>query len=197
MHKFLFYFFSFLAISSAFFVVVLKNQVLSVLSLVLTFISTAVLWLIIQIEFLAMALILVYVGAVLVLFLFVIMMVDVEKSLLKKVFSSRSLFFLILPILFVVFLCYIFNYYDIGLINKKIDINHSESLLFFGNIKSLGLLLYTKYLFEFEVAGLLLLVGIIASVGICYRGIQNRKSQLISKQNSTSKSDRIRFVDNI
>jgi NADH-quinone oxidoreductase subunit J len=73
----------------------------------------------------------------------------------------------------------------------------NDSLVFFGNIKSLGVLLYTKYLFEFEVAGLLLLVGIIAAVGICYRGVQNRKSQLISKQNDTLKSDRIRIVDGV
>lgn len=185
-----FYIFSIVAIFSAGLVVLSKNTVKSVLFLILSFLSTACIWLILEAEFLAITLILVYVGAVMVLFLFVVMMIDQEFEITKLGISKyspliicTSLFLLITLLLFV-------SPYNFGSDVILPEIRGSSY-----NIILLGLLLYNKYLFAFEVVGILFLVGMIAAVAISFRGKQDRLSQDISDQINIKSSDRLKYID--
>ena len=163
----IFYFFSAFAIFGASMVVLCKNSVRAVLFLVLTFFSTAVLWMLLEAEFLALTLVLLYVGAVMVLFLFVVMMLDVERAAVRQGFAR------FLPLgLSVAFLVVMSLVLAVGAKPFAIDIVRTPVLnpVNFSHVKNLGLLLYTHFLYPFELAGVLLLVAIIAAISLTFRG---------------------------
>lgn len=185
-----FYIFAFIAIFSAILVVLSKNTVKSVLFLILSFLSTACIWLLLEAEFLAVTLILVYVGAVMVLFLFVVMMIDQEFEITKLGISKYSPIIIITSLILLVTLIIFVGPYNFGA-----DVILPEFKGIGYNVILLGLLLYNKYLFAFELAGLLFLVGMIAAIAISFRGKQDRLNQDISSQVNVKSSDRLKYVD--
>jgi len=175
MRTILFYLFSFISILSACNMIITKNTVKSVLSLILTFISTSIIWLLLESEYLALVLILLYVGAVMVLFLFVVMMLN-NDEIEKK--NSRTLKEYIIAFFSGIIIFFIFFY---GL-NLK---NNFDNYLLFSSMKntkninetfSLGYLLFTKYLYTFEIIGLILLVSMIIAITLTLqKNIHNKK----------------------
>lgn len=184
-----FYFFSFLSIFSAIFVVLSKNTVKSVLFLILSFLSTACIWLLLEAEFLAITLILVYVGAVMVLFLFVVMMIDQEFEITKLGVSKYSPLIMCSSLLLLITLLLFVSPYHFGSDVMLPEVKSSSN-----NVIILGLLLYNKYLFAFEIAGILFLVGMVAAIAISFRGKQDRLNQDVSEQVNVSSVKRFKYV---
>jgi NADH-quinone oxidoreductase subunit J len=192
MQNVLFWLFAGIAVCAAILVIFAKNPVRAVLSLILTFISTAVTWLMLDAEFLGITLILVYVGAVMVLFLFVVMMLDITFATIEAKFSRW------LPIGLLV-TAGIVGCLLIQFVHAKINFDQAVRKLSYAadasNTQLLGKLVFSKYLLQFEAAGVLLLVAIIAAIGLIYRGPQARKIQNISAQIDTQPKNRVRLVD--
>ena len=189
MQNIFFYIFASISIFSSILVVISKNTVKSVLFLILAFVSTACLWLLLEAEFLAVTLILVYVGAVIVLFLFVVMMIDQEFEVKNLSISKYSLIVLITSISMLIFLFSFMNPFTYGTDMIIPDMKGDLS-----NVKMLGMLLYHKHLFAFEIAGLLLLVGMVAAIAVSFRGKQDRLNQNASDQINISSSDRLKLI---
>lgn len=190
MQSIFFYFFASISIFSSILVVLSKNTVQSVLFLILSFVSTACLWLLLEAEFLAIILILVYVGAVIVLFLFVVMMIDQEFEIKHIGVSKYSPIIIFTSLFMLIVLFKLMNPYTYG---ADIIIPEIKSNL--SNVKMLGLLLYHKHLFAFELAGLLLLVGMVAAIAVSFRGKQDRLSQDISAQINVESSNRLKLIN--
>lgn len=193
LHLVAFYFICMLSLVSALCVVLVKNPIKSVLFLILTFFLTSGLWLFLEAEFLAILLIIVYVGAVMVLFLFAVMLLHIENSLSDNKFVKNSIFYTIVLISLVVVFLYVIttNNYMLTHIQKYTILSNYLSAL--SNTKELGISLYLNYLFEFEVIGILLLVGIVSAITLIFRGRQNRKSQDPSEQIEVKYSNRVGF----
>ncbi len=190
MQSIFFYMFAGVSVFSSILVVISKNTVKSVLFLILAFVATACLWLLLEAEFLAITLILVYVGAVIVLFLFVVMMIDQEFEIKNISISKYSLIILITSILMLVLLFSFMNPYTYGA-----DVIIPEIKGDMSNVKMLGTLLYHKHLLEFELSGLLLLVGMVAAIAVSFRGKQDRLSQDISNQINIMATDRLKLIN--
>lgn len=185
----LFYFFSALTIGSALMVILSKNPVRAVLFLVLTFFAMGSIWILLEAEFLAITLVLVYVGAVMVLFLFVVMMLDIDIAALRSSFMRYLPIGIIVSALVMVSLITaIFReHFDNHLLVKPHPANYND-------VKQLGELLYTQYLYPFEIAGVILLVAIIAAISLTFRGHRGSRVQDPSKQIAVQKKDRLRIV---
>ncbi|MBT3548630.1 MAG: NADH-quinone oxidoreductase subunit J [Gammaproteobacteria bacterium] len=187
----IFYIFSLLLLSSSIAVIMVNNPVKSAISLVLSFFSSAVLWLLLNAEFLSIILILVYVGAVMVLFLFVVMMLDINISRTEEGFVKY------LPIGIIVFatiaglLSYFFyNQFD----NAGDSIITSIDLIGKDNTKNLGYLLYTEYLLAFEIAAIILLLGIISAITLTHKKSETNKYQNPGDQVNVSKNARLKII---
>lgn len=183
----IFYFFAALAVISAFFVVVQNNPVRCVLFLVLTFFASSVLWIMAEAEFLGLILVLVYVGAVMTLFVFVIMMLNIDTEVMKTKIWKYLPFGLFIAALMV---SLIISTFGKGLFTSAVTVE--KSLL--SNTEQLGMVLYTDYVFAFEVAAVILLVAIIAAITLVHRRTHNSKRQHVVKQILTSPKDRLRIV---
>jgi len=188
--KIIFYTFSLISTVSALQVILSKNPVRSVLSLVLCFFSTAVLWMLCESEFLSIVLILVYVGAVMVLFLFVVMMLDIKTSYIKEGFVKYFPLGVSVAFLLVLGIVYSITYNTI--ISCKTFSAYPEN---YNNVKILGEVLFTEYLYPFEISGIILLVAMIAAISLTFRGSQKRKSQDVSAQIKVQAKDRVKLVD--
>lgn len=191
-HKLMFYIFATISLLSALNVIISRNMVRAVFSLILTFLSTAFIWMLLEAEFLAIALVLVYVGAVMVLFLFVIMTLELhfKDDNLSKIFSSYGI---LLAIIFAPIAGY-WLYTSIG--PNVFNLPMKSGLpADYSYIEELGMLLYTKYLIPFEIAGVILLVAIVAAIGLTFRGKQHSKSQLVNEQVLASKANRLKMID--
>jgi len=186
----IFYTFSLVSILAASQVVISRNPVKSVLSLVLCFFSTAILWMLCESEFLSIVLILVYVGAVMVLFLFVVMMLDVKISFLKEGFIKYLPLGISIGVLFVLGIVYSITYNTI--ISCKTFAAYPEN---YNNVKTLGEVLFTEYLYPFEISGIILLVAMIAAISLTFRGSQTRKHQDVTNQIKVQSKERIKLVD--
>ena len=187
----IFYIFSLLLLSSSIAVITVNNPVKSAISLVFSFFSSAVLWLLLNAEFLSIILILVYVGAVMVLFLFVVMMLDINISQAKEGFVRY------LPIGIFVFVTiagllsyFFYNQFE----NSDKNIITSIDLIGTDNTKNLGYLLYTEYLLAFEIAAIILLLGIISAITLTLRKSTTNKYQNPSYQVNVSKNERLRII---
>jgi NADH-quinone oxidoreductase subunit J len=190
--QFVFYFFAALLVLSASMVVIARNPVHSALFLVLAFFCSAAIWLILQAEFLAIVLILVYVGAVMVLFLFVVMMLDINITPLREGFARYLPIGLVVAVLMVIAMGLVIKsvYLETenessGLVQQAVDYNNSVEL---------GKVLFTEYLYPFEIAGAILLVAIIAAISLTLRKGRSKKSQNPTEQVSVKRADRIRMV---
>jgi NADH-quinone oxidoreductase subunit J len=186
----IFYIFSLISILSASQVVLSRNPVKSVLSLVLCFFSTAVLWMLCETEFLSIVLILVYIGAVMVLFLFVIMMLDIKVSFMKEGFIKYLPLGISISILFIVGIVYSITYNAI--ISCKTFASYPEN---YNNVKTLGEVLFTEYLYPFELSGIILLVAMIAAISLTFRGTQKRKQQDVTDQIKVNAKERVKLVN--
>lgn len=185
----IFYGFAGLLLLASLLVIVLRNPVQSALSLVLCFFASAILWLSLQAEFLALILVLVYVGAVMTLFLFVIMMLDIDKVVLQRAFAKYWPFALLVAAALVAILIFILlPTHTIAEPSKTVLANNS-------NIKELGSVLYTQYIYAFELAAVLLLIAIIAAISLAFRGRQpSSKAQDIAQQIQVKRHERVRLV---
>ncbi len=185
----IFYLFSAILIGSALSVVTVGNPIYAVLFLVLSFFSAACIWLLMHAEFLAIVLVLVYVGAVMVLFLFVVMMLDVNVNPLKEGFARY------LPIgLLVAFAMALQMFLVIwtrGLESMPMPEPKPDD---YSHTTELGMLLYTKYLYAFEVAAVILLVAIIAAIALTHRQRPGTRKQDPARQVQVKRSDRVRMV---
>lgn len=184
-----FFFFSLLSIIFSFFVIVSKNPVHSILSLILVFFNAASLLVLLGSEFLAMLFIIVYVGAVAVLFLFVIMMLNIKvTSLTVSIYRYLPISFIFGSIFLLEFL--VLSYIDLSSIDTNniylLDSNFinewTASVTPKSNIVVLGQLLYTYYFYLFIVSGIILLVSMIGAISLTLHRRNDVKKQLIYKQ---------------
>ena len=191
-HQAIFYVFTLLLIASATMVITAKQAVQAALFLVVAFFSSAVLWMLMQAEFLALVLIFVYVGAVMTLFLFVVMMIRADRSELNQSFVRYYFVGFLALIILVGTAFYAFSAKHWPLANTLPTHYPAQ----YNNIQAMGMLLFTKYLFPFEIAAVLLLVGMVSAIALAFHGKkQGTKSQIISQQLRANKKDRLRLVD--
>ena len=189
--QFSFYLFSAILIVAASLVVTVRNPVKAALYLVLVFFSAACIWLTLEAEFLAIVLVLVYVGAVMVLFLFVVMMLDIDVARLREGFTQYLPAGLVIAGVMVAELSLVMLSRRFGLdaiprpVARGVD---------YSNTRELGLVLYTDYVYAFEIAALILLVAIIAAISLTFRRRGGTKVQVISEQLRVTKADRLRIV---
>jgi len=187
----LFYVFATILVLGAVGVILSRNPVYSALCLVLCFITSAVLWLLIEAEFLAIVLVLVYVGAVMVLFLFVVMMLDIKAEVLRAGYARYAPFGAIVMALVVVEIVGVMIAHRMG-----IDVTQGAVPLAadYSNTQELGALLYTKYAYAFEIAAIVLLVAIVAAIALTMRKRPGLKVQDVARQVAVRASDRVRIV---
>jgi NADH-quinone oxidoreductase subunit J len=187
----LFYAFSAVLVGAALGVILARNPVHAVLFLVLCFFNSAVLWLLIEAEFLAIVLVLVYVGAVMVLFLFVVMMLDVNIEKLREGFMKHAPLGILVALIVIVELYYVLWVRRLGL-----DVTGGTAPLpeHYSNTGQIGAVLYTEYVYPFQLAAVVLLIAIIAAIALTMRERPGHKVQDISKQVAVRSQDRVRIV---
>jgi NADH-quinone oxidoreductase subunit J len=190
----LFYIFGTILVVAALGLIIARNPVYSALLLVLCFVTSAAIWLLVEAEFLAIVLVLVYVGAVMVLFLFVVMMLDINLDELRAGFTRFAwLGWLTALAVIVEIVGVVWARSGSGL---GIDANKAPANLpaDYSNTLELGRVLYTQYVYPFELAAVLLLVAIVAAIALTMRARTGHKVQDISKQVAVRAADRIRIV---
>ena len=189
----IFYVFASILVLTSLGVILFKNPVYSAISLILSFITSAALWLLLEAEFLAIVLILVYVGAVMVLFLFVVMMLNIDDVVKTSKFNKMAPFGLFIGLIIVAEL--------ITLIWTRSDqfsmVSVSTGVLDSGvsNTVLLGTTLFTDYLYLFEIAGFILLLAIIVSISLTMRRREGLKRQIVSEQINIDQTKRMKLVD--
>jgi NADH-quinone oxidoreductase subunit J len=186
----LFYAFGLVLLVSAGLVVIVRNPVHAALWLVLSFFTAAALWLLLYAEFLAITLVLVYVGAVMVLFLFVVMMLDINVDLLREGFWRH------LPVALVVGLLMAGEMAVLAWRGASVSAPAAVAPMA-SNTKLLGRVLYTDYVFPFEISAVILLVAIISAIALTLRTRKQTKYQDPAVQLSAHKADRLRIVKGV
>lgn len=187
----IFYFFAAILVVSALGVITARNPVHSALLLVLAFFTAAGLWLLLQAEFLAITLVLVYVGAVMVLFLFVVMMLDINLDILREGFWKWFPFGLAIAVLMAAEM-------GLVLVDRQFNAGNmpvpSPQAAGYSNTKELGRLIYTEYIYAFELAAVILLVAIVAAIALTLRRRTGGRSMNPADQVVVKRADRIRMV---
>ncbi|MHB8257890.1 MAG: NADH-quinone oxidoreductase subunit J [Acidiferrobacterales bacterium] len=189
--QFVFYFFSAILVFAAAMVITIRNPVKAALFLVLAFFSAAGLWVLLEAEFLAIALVLVYVGAVMVLFLFVVMMLDINLVRLREGFGEYLPIGSIVAVLMVLEMGIILGSRHFGLHRFPVPPGHTAN---YSNTRELGMQLYTVYVYPFEIAALILLVAIIAAIALTMRKRPRTRYQDPAQQVRVRPEDRVRIV---
>ena len=165
-----------------------KNPVHSALSLVMVFFTSSAIWLLMEAEFLAIALVLVYVGAVMVLFLFVVMMLDINISQIREGFVRFLPAATLVSAIMIIELVLV-------VVSKEFDISRvAVAAPEMSNTQALGSVLYTDYLLPFEVAAVILLVAIIAAIVLTLRHRAETRYQNPAEQVKVKREDRIRII---
>ncbi len=190
----IFYIFSAILVGSALAVVTVRNPVYAALFLVLAFFTCAGIWLLLEAEFLAITLVLVYVGAVMVLFLFVVMMLDINLAPLKEGFIKFLPVGIAVGVIILIQMAMILGPENFGL--EKFAMPEAQGSDY-SNTKALGLILYTTYVYPFEIASVILLVAIIAAIALTLRKRPEVKSQNVAEQVKVRRDDRVRLVKNM
>ncbi|NUO89136.1 MAG: NADH-quinone oxidoreductase subunit J [Cupriavidus sp.] len=188
----IFYVFALVLVLSALKVITAKNPVHSALFLVLSFFTAAAIWMLLQAEFLAILLVLVYVGAVMVLFLFVVMMIDIDIEHLRRDFWTYVPMASIVGALIIAEMAIVLVRNFIGTTTPVAPSGSQQPG--YTNTGALGKLIYTDYIYAFEVAGIILLVAIIAAVALTLRRRKDVKAQDVSAQLRTRRDERVRLV---
>lgn len=187
---FVFYFLSVILVFASLRVVTLRNPVHAALHLVLAFFSASGIWVLLQAEFLAIALVLVYVGAVMVLFLFVVMMLDINLDRLREGFWSYLPMGAIVAALIVAEMSLVLY----GRYSNVAESNAQQAEAGYSNVMAVGRLLFTEYVYPFELASVILLVGIVAAAALTLRGKRKTKSVKPEQQVFVKAKDRVRVV---
>lgn len=187
----IFYLFSGVLVFSAAMVAVMRNPIHAALFLILAFFASSAIWLLMYAEFLAITLVLVYVGAVMVLFLFVVMMLDINQVTINEGFARYLPMGISIAVLMVIAMGLVVgsDYFlgDRYIATPQLDPDYS-------NTRELGLAIYTKYLYQFEIAGAILLVAIIAAISLGMNKLKVNKSISPEKQVFVKKQDRLRII---
>jgi NADH-quinone oxidoreductase subunit J len=186
-----FYLFATLTIASAIAVIFARNPVHSVLWLILAFFNAAGLMLLVGAEFIAMLVVIVYVGAVAVLFLFVVMMLDVDFASLRSGFTRNLPFGIIVALVLLAEIVIAISARQAG---PSLG-GHAIPAAAQPNIVALGQLLYSRYLFAFELAGLILLVAMIGAIVLTHRSRRDTRPQKVSKQVDRRPQDAIQNIN--
>jgi NADH-quinone oxidoreductase subunit J len=186
MLKIIFYLFSAILVFAAVRVITAKNPVHAALHLVLAFFSSAVIWMLLHAEFLAITLILVYVGAVMILFLFVVMMLDINITVLREGFNRYLPLGIVIGTLILFFMIAAVGSKFFGL-QAPVAENVSNTL-------ALGRALYNDYVYAFEIAAVILLVAMVAAITLTMRPPRQSKYQHPSEQVKVKREDRVRLL---
>jgi NADH-quinone oxidoreductase subunit J len=173
-------------------VVTARNPVHSALYLVLTFFSTALIWVLMEAEFLGIVLLLVYVGAVMVLFLFVVMMLDVNLAPLREGFIRNLPVGVFVALVMIVELALILGPASFGL---ELYPAPEPAPAGTGNTLAIGQVLYTKFVYPFEIAAFILLVAIVAAISLAQRRRPGVHYQDIAAQVRVRAGDRVRIAE--
>ena len=184
-----FYFLSAILVFASLRVITARNPVYAALHLILAFFTCGGIWALLQAEFLAIAIILVYVGAVMVLFLFVVMMLDINIDRIRQGFWNYLPLGAMLGLLMVM---------EMGLVlgSKYFQVPAAEALVPAGvsNTKAIGALMFSEYVYPFELASLILLVGMISAIVLTYRGSKKSRYTNPNQQVFVKAKDRIRVL---
>ncbi len=190
-HAILFYSFATFLMGAAIGVIISRNPVHAVMFLVLAFFQSAMLWILAEAEFLAIVLVLVYVGAVMVLFLFVVMMLDINVEVIRKGLSRY------VPLGIGVALLMAFELMQLIWLRSRVDVSSGLFSPYpegYNNTKALGSVLYTEHVYAFEIAAVILLLAIVASITLTMRKRPGVKRQNIAEQVAVRSQDRLRIV---
>ena len=187
----MFYFFATVLIVSALGVITSRYPVYSALLLVLSFVTCAGLWLLLEAEFLAITLVLVYVGAVMVLFLFVVMMLDINLDQLREGFWKWFPFGALLALVLVAEITMVIMSGPFSLEQMPPPPAQAAD---YSNTKELGRLIYTEYVYAFELAAVLLLIAMVTAIALTLRERTDKRSPDPSKQVAVRAEDRVRIV---
>lgn len=191
MEQIIFYVFAAILVASSILVITVRNPVHAVLFLVLAFFTSAALWLLLEAEFLAITLVLVYVGAVMVLFLFVVMMLDINIAVLREGFIRYLPLGIGVALVAVIEMAVAVGPKYFGLEHFAEPARHMAD---YSNTKELGRILYTVYVYPFEIAAAILLVAIIAAIALTLRRRPQTKYQNVTEQVMTRRDDRLRII---
>ena len=191
LHIVLFYSFAAVLIGAALGVVFSRNPVHAVMFLVLAFFESAMLWMLVEAEFLAIVLVLVYVGAVMVLFLFVVMMLDIDVETVHKGFARFAPLAIGVALLMAFQLIQVIVLRSSGVVSSGSFVPYAED---YNNTKALGSVLYTEHVYAFEIAAVILLLAIVAAITLTMRKRPGLKVQDISAQVAVRSKDRLRVV---
>ncbi len=191
MELFIFYIFAAILLFAAIRVVTARNPVHCALYLVLAFFTSAAIWLLLEAEFLAIVLVLVYVGAVMVLFLFVVMMLDINLAPLREGFARYLPIGILVAVLIATQIALVVGAKHFGLEVVPAPQRHGAG---YSNTEELGSVLYTVYVYPFEIAAVILLVAIIAAISLTMRRRKGIKYQRPSSQVSVRREERVRIV---
>ncbi len=183
-----FYLFALMTVASSLMVIIARNPVHAVLFLILSFFNAAGLLVLMGAELIAMLLIIVYVGAVAVLFLFVVMMLDVNFQALREGFNRHLPLALIIGGILLVELIIVFSSPETTIGVQPIHASRSNTAL-------IGDVLYTDYVYVFQLAGLILLVSMIGAITLTMRQREGVKRQSIATQNARTPDDSVTLVD--
>jgi len=187
--RFIFYCLAAILVFAAARVITVRNPVHAALHLVLAFFTCAGLWLLLEAEFLAITLVLVYVGAVMVLFLFVVMMLDINTTPLREGFVKYLPVGVTVAVLILVEMAMVVGVKNFGSAVVAIPERHPAG---YSNVRELGSVLYTDYVYPFEIASVILLVAIIAAIAMRKR--PETRSQNPARQIAVKSQDRVRIV---
>src|SRR6218665_299254 len=186
----LFYTFAFVLVYAGFRVITAKSPVTAALHLVLAFFSASCVWMLLQAEFLSIALVLVYVGAVMVLFLFVVMMLDVNMDSLRRGFWKHFPLAGLIGVVIALEMAFV--------LTRGFDLGQPKAfppeVAKYANTKALGIALYSHYLFPVQIAAVILLVAIIAATALTLRRRRDSHYQDPAEQVKATKADRLRVV---
>jgi NADH-quinone oxidoreductase subunit J len=185
----MFYAFAAVLLFAALRVITARNPVHAVLYLVLAFFTAAAVWLLLRAEFLAIALVLVYVGAVMVLFLFVVMMLDINLERLREGYWRNLPLAVVVGGVMAAEMVAVLaqRYFGAAAGTRAVPAGHS-------NTRELGRVLYTQYVYAFEIAAVILLVAIIAAIALTLRRRKDSKSQDPARQVAVRRAERVRMV---
>ena len=196
----LFYVFSAVLVVSGIGVITARNPVHAALFLVFAFFNSAVIWLLMEAEFLAIVLVLVYVGAVMVLFLFVVMMLDINIAQMRAGFAKYAPLGIVVALIVVAEIASVVWLKSSGgaavanALGASSGVAAPSAVAGYSNTQALGELLYTQYLYPLELASVLLLVAIVAAISLTMHKRSGHKMQDINAQVSVNAKDRIRIV---
>jgi NADH-quinone oxidoreductase subunit J len=187
----IFYFLASILLFAALRVITARHPIHAALFLVLAFFTAAGLWLLLEAEFLAIALVLVYIGAVMVLFLFVVMMMDLDLGKMRQGFRESLPLAALVGGLMILEMVLVLSRKSFVADYAKLEPHHAAN---YSNTKELGRLLYTDYVYPFELAAVVLLVAIVAAIAITLRRRKNTKHQNPAEQVRVRSADRVRLV---